>query len=97
MVRQIKLLCLYVVEGQGPGLMGREWLNEINLNWQELNQAVETTNNVEPMNSEVGRLLQKYGNVFKEGLGVMNTFEARLQVKEGARPNSAKQDQYLLL
>ena len=57
-------------------LTGREWLNEINLNWQELNLAVETTNNVEPMNSEVGRFLQKYGNVFKEGLGVMNTFEA---------------------
>ena len=70
--------------------MGREWLNEINLNWQELNQAVETTNNVEPMNSEVGRLLQKYGNVFKEGLRVMNTFEARLQVKEGARPKFCK-------
>ena len=85
-----KLLFLYVVEGQGPSLMGREWLNEINLNWQELNQAVETTNNVEPMNSEVGRLLQKYGNVFKEGLGVMNTFEARLQVKEGARPKFCK-------
>ena len=85
-----KLLFLYVVEGQGPSLMGREWLNEINLNWQELNQAAETTNNVASMNSEVGRLLQKYGNVFKEGLGVMNTFEARLQLKEGARPKFCK-------
>ena len=28
-----KLLFLYVVKGQGPSLMGREWLNEININW----------------------------------------------------------------
>ena len=82
-----KLLFLYVVEGQGPSLMGREWLNEIKINWQELNLAAETS---APMNSEVGRLLQKYENVFKEGLGVMNTFEARLQVKEGARPRFCK-------
>ena len=78
---------MYVVEGQGPSLMGREWLNEIKINWQELNLAAETS---APMNSEVGRLLQKYENVFKEGLGVMNTFEARLQVKEGARPRFCK-------
>ena len=85
-----KLLFLYVVEGQGPSLMGREWLNEIRINWQELNLAAETSNNVAPMNNEVGKLLQKYGNIFKEGLGVMNTFEARLQVKEGAKPKFCK-------
>ena len=90
-----KLLFLYVVEGQGPSLMGREWFNEINLNWQELNLSAETASNVAPMNSEVGRLLQKYGNVFKEGLGVMNTFEAQLQVRKEPGLNSAKQDQYL--
>ena len=34
-----KLLSLYVVEGQGPSLMGREWLGEIQLDWQKLNLA----------------------------------------------------------
>ena len=63
-----KLLFLYVVEGQGPSLMGREWLNEININWQKLNLA-DAFNNVVPTNSEVERLLKKYVNVFKEGLG----------------------------
>ena len=43
-----------------------------------------------PTNSEVERLLKKYVNVFKEGLGVMNTFEAQLQVKEGAKPRFCK-------
>ena len=69
--------------------MGREWLNEININWQKLNLA-DASNNVVPTNSEVERLLKKYVNVFKEGLGVINTFEAQLQVKEGAKPRFCK-------
>ena len=36
-----ELLFLHVVEGQGSSLMGRERLNEINLNWQELNLVAE--------------------------------------------------------
>ena len=40
MVRKInKLLSLYVVEAQGPSLMGREWLKEIQLDWHKLNMA----------------------------------------------------------
>ena len=35
---------------------------------------------------EVDQLLLKYNKVFTEGLGVMNNFEATLQLKEGARP-----------
>ena len=86
MVRQLNY-CFYMLLKvlQGPSLMGREWLNEIRITWQELNFAAETSNNVAPMNNEVGKLLQK-----KEGLGVMNTFEARLQVKEGAKPRFCK-------
>ena len=52
--------------------MEREWLNEININWQKLN-LTDASNNVAPTNSEVERLLK-------------NTVEAQLQVKEGAKP-----------
>ena len=86
-----RLLSLYVIEGQGPSLMGKEWLNEIKLDWQKLNVAVSDTSvdSVVPTNN-VERLLQKCKAVFEEGLGVMNTFEAKLQVKEGAKPKFCK-------
>ena len=32
--KQHKQLLLYVVDGNGPSLMGRNWLTEINLNWK---------------------------------------------------------------
>ena len=85
MVRKIKLLSLYVVEGQGPNLMGREWLKEIQLDWHKLNM-VSTDSVTQAITVEVDQLLLKYNKVFTEGLGVMNNFEATLQLKEGARP-----------
>ena len=86
MVRKInKLLSLYVVEGQGPSLMGREWLKEIQLDWHKLNIA-STDSVTQAITVEVDQLLLKYNKVFTEGLGVMNNFEATLQLKEGARP-----------
>jgi len=71
--------------------MGREWLNEIKLDWQKLNLAAsDTSDSVVSTNNDIEGLLQKYEAVFKEGHGVMNTFEARLQVKEGAKPKFCK-------
>ena len=33
---QLEELVLAVRAGNGPGLLGRNWLNHINLNWQKL-------------------------------------------------------------
>ena len=84
MVRKInKLLSLYVVEEQGPSLMGREWLKEIQLDWRKLNMA-STDSVTQAITVEVDQLLLKYNKVFTEGLGVINNFEATLQLKEGS-------------
>ena len=39
MARQINYCFYMLLKGQGSSLMGREWLSEISLNWQELNLA----------------------------------------------------------
>ena len=66
MVRKInKLLSLYVVEGQGPSLMGREWLKEIQLDWHKLNMA-STDSVTQAITVEVDQLLLKYNKVFTE-------------------------------
>ena len=60
------------------------------VDWQKLNMAADASDNVAPANTDVEGLLRKYKNVFKDGLGVMNTSEAHLQLKEGAKPQYCK-------
>ena len=37
-----KPLTILVVEGQGPSLLGRDWLLELKLNWREIQQIQAT-------------------------------------------------------
>jgi len=45
-----------------------------------------TSSVTQSTSDEVDKILKRYNVVFTEGLGVMNTFEVTLQLKEGARP-----------
>ena len=75
-------LSLYVVKGQGASLMGRDWIRKIRLNWKSIGLASLTT--------KTEALLEKYSEVFEEGLRPMNTFEASLNVKPGSKPRFHK-------
>ncbi len=75
-------LSLYVVEGQGPSLMGRDWIRSIRLDWRSIGMA--------SLSSKTEALLERYVEVFEEGLGPMNTFEASLSVKPGCKPRFHK-------
>ena len=79
--QQEKLLTCYVVRGDGPCLMGRDWLKHIRLNWREIGVAMLDTTQ-----SRLKSLLQKYGDVFKDELGTMNSIRAELRVKADASP-----------
>ena len=90
-------LSLYVVEGTGPTLMGRDWLRLIRLDWASIHKAEvdiapaegAQLSQLDPPDRAKGTadtLLDKYTAVFQEGPGEMNTFEATLHLKNGARP-----------
>ena len=56
---QNKTLNLYVVGGEEPSLLGRDWLTELQLDWRELYLV----------NKSLQEILNKHSAVFKEGLG----------------------------
>ena len=72
---------LYVIKGDGPCLLGRDWLHHIQLDWASI-KAVHMSKG--PFKVEA--LVQKYPEVFQSGLGTMNSFKAHLHMKEGAKP-----------
>ena len=75
----------YVVEGEGPSLMGRDWLRQVRLDWKSIGVA-----SMGGSPSKVEVLLDKYSEVFKDGLGKMRTFEASLHLQPGSRPKFFK-------
>ena len=83
---QNKHLYLYVVERDGPCLMGRDWLTEITLDWKRIGLLTSTVSS----NVALNQLLDKYSEVFKEGSGPMNTFEANLYLKPNCQPKFVK-------
>ena len=78
-------LQLYVVDGEGPSLFGRDWLHEIRLDWKALGVSTVRRNK-----GKMEALLEKYSGVFEEGLGQMNTFEATLHLKPNTTPKFHK-------
>ena len=73
---------LFVVEGDGPSLMGRDVLQKIKLDWSSI-CTITSPNKAQ-------RILDKFSDVFEEGLGEMNTFTASLQLKPGVTPRFVK-------
>ena len=69
-------LPLLVVGGMGPALLGRNWLEAIQLDWKE----------IQLLTSGLDSLLTRYSAVFREELGTMTDFKAKLAVNPDAVP-----------
>ena len=69
-----------MVKGDGPSLMGRDWFQQITLDWYSLHQIRANHN------SAVESLLAKHQYVFAEGLGKVKNFTAKLHVSPDAQP-----------
>ena len=78
---QTATLPLVVVEGNGPTLMGRNWLSKIKLNWSKIHYIV---------NAGLSELLHKYHEVFQDGLGTFQGYQAKIEVDPEAVPRFHK-------
>lgn len=69
-------LPLYVVNGNGPPLLGRDWLTHMKLNWNEI-KLLRTTNITQTeTHKRLEQILKKYRAVFQDQMGTMKGFEA---------------------
>ena len=76
-------LTVHVVDGKGPNLLGRDWLNKLNIN-----QLADIHTLVAP--TELDKVLDKHVLLFKEGLGMLKEVTVKLQVNQSVSPKFFK-------
>ena len=74
-------LPLVVVDGNGPTLFGRQWLDSIKLNWRSINHVKSRS---------LQSVLDGHPEVFKSELGTLKGYEAKIFVDPDARPRFCK-------
>ena len=72
-------LGLVVVDGGGPSLLGRDWLERLRLDWGEIRKVHQAPSTLES-------LLVVYGNLFRNELGTIKGVTAKLHISPGAKP-----------
>ena len=72
---------LYIVEGNGLALVGRDWLCKIQLDWP----SIRTVSCQESMQA-LEELLNKYSQIFQPGLGTISQMKAHLSLMSDAKP-----------
>lgn len=72
---------LLVVQGKGPGLLGLDWLQSLKLNWQEIHSL---------HSCPLQQMLQNHSENFKEGLGTLKGYQAKIHVDPTASPRFFK-------
>ena len=82
--RQKASLTLTVVAGDGPSLLGRNWLQLMKLNWRSI-KVVNT-----PKDGSLNYLLDKFSDVFTGKLGIIKSYSAKLSLKAGEEPKFFK-------
>ena len=70
-------LPLLVVKGEGPSLLGRNWLGALKLDWHEIFWL---------HNASLKAVLDKYKAVFEPGLGKVTGYEGKILLDPGATP-----------
>ena len=77
--QQNKHLPLLFVQGEGPSVLGRNWLIDIKLNWKEIGTIARVEED------SLVALLEKHKELFKDKLGTIMNYQAELQLQPEAR------------
>ena len=80
---QTKELSLLVVAGEGPSLLGRDWLSELKLDWSKVNHMNHTQTGCQD-------ILDRHSALFKEELGRVQGRNARFHIKAEVQPKFYK-------
>ena len=72
---------LLVIKGNGPNLLGRNWLPYIWIDWKSIHVV---------SNDKLQNILAKHQNVFGEGLGHLRGYHAKIHVEQEAVPKFMK-------
>ena len=78
-------LPLIVVDGDGPSLFGRNWLQVIRLDWSQLK-----LNRVETATPTLEKLLEVHGELFESGVRTLKGYTAHLEINKDATPRFFK-------
>lgn len=87
---QTCMLRLFVVEGNRHPLLGREWMQSLKLNWNDVMRNDTTTVNKLSLNSQLSEvvrgLIDKFPSVFDDSVGKMENVQASLTLKPNCKP-----------
>ena len=75
-------VCVHVVEGDGPNLMGRDWLSLLEVNLGEVNLLKN--------DCLLQTVLDKHCSVFNDELGCMKDMKVKLLIDSTAKPKFFK-------
>ena len=76
------ILPLIVVQGDGPSLLGRNWLEVIRLNWNHIHSIVQP--------HTIDTLIERFPSVFTEELGLFKDGSITIQIIPSAKPKFFK-------
>ena len=75
---------LLVVAGEGPSLLGHDWLRQLQLDWSQINCILASTA------LACDEILDKHKTVFKNELGKVEGMTAKFHINQDAQPKFFK-------
>ena len=81
---QVKELSLLIIQGNGPTLLGRDWLAHLRLDWEQITSNINVVR--KEASGKLPILLKQHQEVFKEGLGTVSQLKASLSLREDVQP-----------